>query len=526
MDIMNCMNGSPRIAAADLGLIQKIGTLIGILGGLFGIAVGIYALFSDMGKAAAQADLTAKCLRDKTICIMATERAAAEYGEAVAIAEKLHAGAQRLAFDPEQPDSVLEELVKTKPQYALIFICPDELDVNVAWKWLVTSTKIDDDPFVDIRSGFITGATPAAAKALMQRIVDVHEGRLKLAGKMIDELGGNTEVAKEAFQQMAGSFMIPVYGERFGVETITHGVQGFSQQRLNSMAGAGILHFGGHGYPDRIVDTLNGVYVRKLGLSPSVVFNGACYTGVTGRWFDVTTGKLEEKQVEPNLSFALGMLEQPVVGYLAALHPDHGIPVYQEMEYLAYSGATLGGAIKHTYDGVVLGNGGTMPDLAPLTAGMQPDWGPKDIMLKGTAARILFGDPTLAPMASFTRSPFAVTTTAGEAGSLKIVATLQNTALKATYTNTFENGLSGNSPFNDRALLTIELPAGQTKVSEVKLAKIVAAGAQLNGSLVGYAVEHDEGRNLLHVHIDVPSTAFMAGPLRHSGSTIELSVDP
>jgi len=507
-------------------VLQKLGTLVGILSGLFGIVVGLYYLFADMGTARAQADLAAQCRLDKSVCIMATARAEAEYGEAIGVAAQLHGGAQRLVFYPEHPESALEELVKVKPDYALIFILPEELDVNVAWNWLLASTKIDDDPFVDIRSGFITGAPPAAAKALMQRIVDVYEGRLKLPGKMIDQLGGNTEMAKSAFNQMAGSFMIPVYTERFGVETITHGVQGFSQERLHSMKDAGILHFGGHGYPDRIVDTLNGVYVRKLGLSPCVVFNGACYTGVTGRWFDVTTGQLVEKQVEPNLSFALGMLEQPVVGYLAALHPDHGIPVYQEMEYLAYSGATLGDAIKHTYDGVVLGNGGTLPDLPTLSAGMQLAWSPKQIMLKGTAARILFGDPTLAPMASFTREPFTFATTTGEAGSLKIVATLQNPALKATFTNTFENGLSGNSPFNDRALLKIELPEGQTKVSGVRLDKIAAGGRSLPGQIVGYAVEQDDNRHFLHVHIDVPSSAYMAGPLRQSGNTIELSVDP
>jgi hypothetical protein len=266
--------------------------------------------------------------------------------------------------------------------------------------------------------------------------------------------------------------------------------------------------------------------LRKLTLSPCVVFNGACYTGVTSRWFDVTTGKLAEKQVEPNLSFALGMLEQPVVGYLAALHPDHGIPVYQEMEYLAYSGATLGDAIKHTYDGVVLGNGGTLPELPTFSAGMQPAWSPKEIMLKGTAARVLFGDPTLAPMASFTQAPFVLATTVGEAGSLKIVATLQNPDLKASFTNTFENGLSGNSPFNDRALLKIELPESHDSVSDVRLDKIVAGGKTLPGQIVGYAVEHDAGQDFLHVHIDVPSTAYMAGPLRQSGTTIELSVDP
>ena len=101
--------------------------------------------------------------------------------------------------------------------------------------------------------------------------------------------------------------MIPIFEDRFSVFSISHGTEGFGKEKLDSMNNAGILHFGGHGYPDRIVDCLNGPFVKKLKISPSVVFNGACYTGVTGRWFEMFTqnGTVKENKVEPEVSFSL-----------------------------------------------------------------------------------------------------------------------------------------------------------------------------------------------------------------------------
>jgi hypothetical protein len=82
--------------------------------------------------------------------------------------------------------------------------------------------------------------------------------------------------------------------------SIFHGKKRFTDERLGSMAEAGLVHFGGHGNPDRIDDGLTAGQVPRLQLAPCVVFNGACYTGVTGRWFDQTAGRLAEKRVAPD----------------------------------------------------------------------------------------------------------------------------------------------------------------------------------------------------------------------------------
>jgi hypothetical protein len=56
-----------------------------------------------------------------------------------------------------------------------------------------------------------------------------------------------------------------------------------------------------------------------------------------------------EKSVHPSDSFCLRLLEKDVVAYLVALHPDHGIPVYHETEFLACERVSLGEVIQHSF---------------------------------------------------------------------------------------------------------------------------------------------------------------------------------
>jgi hypothetical protein len=220
----------------------------------------------------------------------------------------------------------------------------------------------------------------------------------------------------------------------------------------------------------------------------------------------------------------LGILENNALAYLAALHPDHGIPVYQEMEYLAWSGASLGDVIKYTYDGVVIGNGGKMPELPELAAGMPMNWSAAQIMLRGTAARILFGDPTLCPVKAFTKPPVTVKILPKGDSELRIEISPENLQLKAAFTNTFAADLSNGNPFNDRVHVKVALPETWQKVSEVKLEKVSAAGKEINGRLVGYAAEQDRGNLFLHLQIDLPASGYMTGDFRRPDSNITLTI--
>jgi len=470
-------------------------------------------------------DSTGSCL------ILSSVTAEREYARAIVLLKELHPDAATATFAPNDLNSAKKVLLKQRPRYVILVLRPDELDVNFAWGWLTLCTELNDDPLVDVRTGIITGASARDAAAFVERISAAVNGKNTLPARFVDNMGPNMQAGKKDFLQQAGSFMIPGLGGRLDLSVISHGSEAFTEKHLDSMNGAGWVHFGGHGSPERIDDGLRGTLVASLKLAPSVVFNGACYTGVTYRWYDQFNagGKVAEKTVAAADCFCLNTLRTDAIAYLAALHPDHGMPVYQEMEFLAYSGAPLGDVIKHTQDGVIIASGGRLPKFDRLAAGMDPPaWSPSETMLKGTASRVLFGDPSVIAGEAFATPPFKVAVKA-DGDSLSVLATLTNAALKSSFTDTYWNDLSGDkAPFNDRALIVADLPADWKKVGRVDVIEVKAGGQALKSKLVGYAVEeadaarHTAGR--VHVQVDVPATGFMQSALRVAGATVELKL--
>ena len=94
-------------------------------------------------------------------------------------------------------------------------------------------------------------------------------------------------------------------------------------------------------------------------------------------------------------------------------------------------------------------------------------------MLKGTAARVLFGDPALVVAKAFATEPFDVSVVESGAEELKITAVLANTRLMSTYTDAYYADLAANKQqFNDRALVVADLPAGWKSVSDVEVLEV------------------------------------------------------
>jgi len=110
-------------------------------------------------------------------------------------------------------------------------------------------------------------------------------------------------------------------------------------------------------------------------------------------------------------------------------------------------------------------------------------------------------------------------------GSLFIQATLVNTQLKSTYTDTYHANLSANpNQFNDRALIAAPLPANWKSVGNVEVAGVQAGRRAIRHRLVGYAVESENDSNWLHVQVDVPTQGFMQSALRTARAIVELKV--
>jgi hypothetical protein len=145
-------------------------------------------------------------------------------------------------------------------------------------------------------------------------------------------------------------------------------------------------------------------------------------------------------------------------------------------------------------------------------------------MLKGTASRVLFGDPALVVGEAFTDPAFRITV-APEASALRITAVLSNPVLKSTYTDTYHADLAENKNlFNDRALLAVRLPEGWDKVSRLEVLDVKAGGRSLEHRLVGYAAESDADARYLHLLIDVLTTGFQQSAFRVKGASVESRV--
>ncbi|MFZ5569498.1 MAG: hypothetical protein ACOZF0_03780 [Thermodesulfobacteriota bacterium] len=507
------------------------GIICGTLGALIGLGSTIYIQWQQERNAAppslVSTPLEVSMDSRGPYLILGTEKAVAAWEQAILAARNLHPGAEWMVFDPLRLQEVKERLARISARYAMVFIRPEELDVNLAWAWLRMVTEIDADPFVDVRTGFITGETPESVLRFVQRIERAANGAIRLPARFVDNLGPNSDMDRTDCATYPSNFMIPALGKRMALTSISHGTQGFTRDRLTLMQNAGLVHYGGHGYPDRIVDSLNGVFVRRIRFAPHIFFSGACYTGVTHTWFETDGGRIREKQVSPATSFALGVLGGEAVAYLAAVHPDHGIPVYQEMEYLAYSGASLGESMKYTHDGVVLAAGGKLPELNPLADGQPaPEMTAAEVMLNGTASRILFGDPALRAMAAFALPPFTISATPRAGGEIIIEAVLRNPDLKSTFTEAYYSDLSRTGQFNDRALVSCPLPKNNQVVRQIEIKSVTAGGKTIPSRLVGFGLETDQDGIYLHILLDLPSTGYQEGPIRVSDAKLILAARP
>lgn len=459
--------------------------------------------------------------------ILASAEAEETYQRAISLARRLHPQAEFAVFSGSDPSTARPALERVRPRYAMVFVTPDQLDVNFAWSWLALTCSLDEDPFVDVRTGFITGKDGDSAARFVQRIADAASGKLLAPGKLVDNIGPSALADPDAFYLTRGCFMAPVFGKRYALATISHGPGGYSDERLQAMSDAGMVHLGGHGYPDRIVEGLKASQVDRLQLAPSVVFSGACYTGVTERWFDrdATGVTIVEKRTPADESFCLNLIDNQALAYLAAVHPDHGIPVYQEMEFLSWTGGSLGDAIKHTHDGVILARQEVAPP-APLVAGQPwPNWSAAEVMLHGTAARLLLGDPSLVAGERFTDPPFAIQVLSSSEDAMRVEAKVQNGELLASFTDTYHADLASDpNLFNDCLRATIELPPEWDDVREVSVVEVQAAGKAIEHRLVGYAVEQDGQHRRLHVQIDVATQGYMQSAFRSQQGSMVLDL--
>ncbi len=421
----------------------------------------------------------------------------------------------------KDPADALEALRQLRPDSVLVVIRPETLDLNFAYDFLDMAGRVDEDPFVDFVYGFITGRSPEAALAFLKETDAVRRKPGLVPRAAMDCLGPNNLDEDRVWRWKFARMLPKLKG--FELASMNHGKRGYPQSRLGDLEGFGYVHFGGHGVPDRIVQGLTADQVSRVNLRHAVVFNGACWTGVTCRSFDWRTGRI--RAVETKNPFCLAVLDRGVAAYLAAVHPDHGIPVYQEMERLFSTGETLGEVMKYTYDQVVMASGGKRPAFPRWKDGEAPPaLGRGTMELHGTAARVLFGDPRFKPLKKVAKSPYFVKMKRSGRNYL-VKAQMLNPDLKYTHMDTFSGDMARNRmQFNDRFYFQADLP-GKAKVKSVKVVTAVARKKAVKHRLVSYAVEAWRGRRILHVQVDFPSRGYQVSDIRNPSAKVEVLVE-
>jgi hypothetical protein len=456
----------------------------------------------------------------------------AAFADAVARAARFH-GAALLAVPDVDDPALRVGLVAAAPEQALVFVPAERLDVRLHRRFLALARELDEDPFVDVEFGYLTGRDGAAIARLWERTERLHRFGLAstrwnsvFVASGMRSLRYTGHVSAEARAAGFGGD-----GLALGIVEADPDVRAFAARELPSLAGSAVVSITGNGDPQGIwlfdgarnldpsrhVDYHPGRVgldpdgsmprllardVRALDLAGAIVWSGTCHSAVPIRALvegDIvsTFGRTQGPIVHvlaPDESLCLAFLDAGVAALLAPIGANHGFAVDREEQFALTHGATLGAAIASTWDDVVLSAGGA-PRLGDPLAGDD-----EDVMCAGGANRILIGDPTLRPFPRV--APRGAATRVEFAGERLVVRVDWDAGFQPLAWDMY-----GDDPERDwRVVARVELVTGTTPVAIAACAMSVVSGdgAPLPYVLGPCLVEHERGRSVLHLSARAP----------------------
>jgi lanthionine synthetase-like protein len=449
--------------------------------------------------------------------------ALAEYVVLVGMSDRdpYHAAADRLArhhrtkhivrFDPEHPEKIAAKLRRIDPTHVAIVLRPEQIHVNSVRRFLKMATTIDKDPFVDFDFGYITGATAKEATTFVENIIRDAKRRpvKRLARASVGGGKGPCYSRKETF--MAGGLRFPMTRLTFvKPEGKEERDQAFLDEHLADIEGCDAIMMGGHGMPWMIGGGPQAEDVAKLSLYPAVVFNYACYTGVTGvypeRKYESGKYAFLLKKIELKRSFALAVIRAGATGYVAYVNPRPAGPEMSIDFQRVLAGASLGESRRIDYAKIVLGYLGfgepgiTVPDwkdgVRKPTTEVEPV---RHMMLEGSTGGVLFGDPAHRPFPRLKDVLPQKTRVKRRGDELHVTLTLQQ----------HQSYLWGADPFRQVDKKTrkmamklydrVEIPKGLPEIRSVQVVSATWGGKPIVTLSPIWAVENDGGKRWLHV---------------------------
>lgn len=419
-------------------------------------------------------------------------------------------GAEIVRFDPDDLEPLREVLVKASPRYVAIVLNPYRLHFDLQRRFLQLATEIDDDPFVDFEFGYITGRTPADAELLVARSLAREPVKPKRAASM--DGGGAASRQMELPLSLRGESLPRTRFAVAGDEAFPEDGRdvAFIAEHLPELDGADVVMFAGHGIPTEVIGGPRSRDLRRASLADAVVLNVACYTGVTGYYYERSNRGLIRKQISIDDSFCLSVLETGVLGYTAYLCPRPAGPeLSTDMVDLLVGGASLGAARRRDYDETVLGFLGFGADRMQLRSVVDgfPARDPvRDMMLEGATGGVLFGDPAVVPfVAAPERLPVSIAFAADGERTERVTVHIP-AALRGLHASDQTARMRQGMAMKAHA----RVPLGKRFVAAVDDVVVRAGGVELDHGLV-WAFEQDRGEHFAQVKVLWPRAGLPQG---------------
>ncbi|MBI4881770.1 MAG: hypothetical protein HY812_19235 [Planctomycetes bacterium] len=355
-------------------------------------------------------------------------------------------------FDPEAPERVIPLLREAGARHVALVLPKEDIDTNTQRRFLMAAARLDEDIFLDVGYGFITGTKETApldlvarAKALEERGSEKRWIGTGVASQIKSVV---YEGAGDPAAQLAGFSGRSIY---WGSLESDPEVLDFVKRELPEIEGGGFVDFGGCGDPEGIwlfsdqrnmqhekhwpfdpkkvghdpkgeMPRITADLIRLMHLENTVVFTGVCHIGTLHRVFvegDIvstfgTTSGHTEYVIPEGKSVAAAMLDTGVAAYICPIGPNHGYRTLQESQEAFERQLSLGDVLRSTYDDIAVAQG-KQPELDLYVPGKDDvDAARGAAMYGGGANRTLYGDPALRPFrfeiepaVAVTRAPLA-----------------------------------------------------------------------------------------------------------------------
>jgi hypothetical protein len=438
--------------------------------------------------------------------------------------------AELVEWDGKDFDRLAALCRDQQPANVLFVLRPGTLDLVLHRRILLQAAKVDADPCVDFAFGYLTAESGDECAALWRRIEALHRreprsGMWWQASVCSADTSFRYPDSAQSIQAAAG-FHSP---HHYFANRDPARLQAVDKA-LAELVGAEVAEFTGCGDPQGIwlfadernrqrdkhwdyakdkvgqdpdgeMPRLLASRFRSLNLASPIVWSGTCHSGATERVFvegDIvsTFGRTEVATVHRlavDESLALAWLHAGAAALLVPLGANHGLAVSNETDFALEHGASLGAAVKSTWDDVFLAAGGELKLDLPVEG--EPHRHGEKVMQGGGANRILIGDPSLRPFRSVAH-PRETTSCERRDSGLCVTVARQDGFVARGW------DMYGASPPNDwRVVVRVDLTAlgvdGDTFTAEVEAKG--GDGKPLPYSVTRCVVEHFHGKRFLHL---------------------------